>query len=115
MNIAYIIRSFFNIGIRLKFVVLVCVLLTAGTYFVTSQKMIKDVGGKTDYNEAMRYIEIKDIVDDKFIDQVDRSVMGDSAAAAMIAGLATSGAISCLPTSTRPISSTPPMSIPTLA
>lgn len=87
MNIAYIISSFFNIGIRLKFVVLVCILLTAGTYFVTSQKMIKDVGGKTDYNEAMRYIEIKDIVDDKFIDQVDRSVMGDSAAAAMIAGL----------------------------
>lgn len=87
MNIGAIIRAFFNIGISLKFVILVCILLTAGTYFATSHKLINDVGGKTDYNEAMRYIEIKDIVDEKFIDYVDRSVMGDSAAAAMISGL----------------------------
>ena len=86
-NIVAIIRAFFNIGISLKFVILACVVFTAGTYFLTSHKLINDVGGKTDYNEAMRYIEIKDIVDEKFIDQVDRASMGDSAAAAMIAGL----------------------------
>ena len=86
-NIFRVISGFFNIGIRLKFVVLVCIILTAGTYFLTSQKMIKDVGGKEEYNEAMRYIEIKDLVDEKFIDYVDRSSMANSAAAAMVSGL----------------------------
>lgn len=86
-NISAIISAFFNIGIRLKYVVLACILLTAGTYFLTSRKMIDNVGGKSDYSEAMRYIEIKDIVDAKFIDQVDRAAMGDYAAAAMISGL----------------------------
>lgn len=87
MNLGRIISAFFNIGIRLKYVVLVCILLTAGTYFLTSRKMIDNVGGKSDYNEAMRYIEIKDIVDEKYIDAVDRAAMGDYAAAAMISGL----------------------------
>lgn len=86
-NIGSLIRAFFNIGISLKFVILVCVLLTAGTYFLTSKIMIDNVGGTADYAEAMRYIEIKDIVDEKFIDTVDRAAMGDSAAAAMVSGL----------------------------
>jgi len=86
-NIGSLIRAFFNIGISLKFVILVCVLLTAGTYFITNKVMIDNVGGTEDYAEAMRYIEIKDIVDEKFIDVVDRGTMGDSAAAAMVAGL----------------------------
>lgn len=87
MNLGAIISAFFNIGVRLKFVVLLCILLTAGTYYMTSYKIIQNVGGKEDYNEAMRYIAIKDLVDERFIDPVDRSTMGDSAAAAMVAGL----------------------------
>ena len=86
-NLGSLIRAFFNIGISLKFVILVCVLLTAGTYFITNKIMIDNVGGTADYAEAMRYIEIKDIVDEKFIDVVDRGAMGDSAAAAMVSGL----------------------------
>lgn len=86
-NIANFIAGFFSIGIQLKFVALLCIILTVGTYFITSQKIIKDVGGKNDYNEAMRYIEIKNVVDEAFIDEVDRSSMGFSAAAAMVSGL----------------------------
>ena len=86
-NLGSLISAFFNIGISLKFVILVCVILTAGTYFITNKVAIDNVGGTEDYAEAMRYIEIKDIVDEKFIDTVDRGSMGDSAAAAMVAGL----------------------------
>ena len=86
-NLGSLISAFFNIGISLKFVILVCVILTAGTYFITNKVAIDNVGGAADYAEAMRYIEIKDIVDEKFIDTVDRGAMGDSAAAAMVAGL----------------------------
>ena len=87
MNLGMIIRAFFNLGVSLKYVLIVCIVLTAGTYYFTSSKIISQVGGKEDYDEAMRYIEIKDLVDEKFIDPVDRGAMGDSAAAAMIAGL----------------------------
>ena len=82
-----IIVGFFNIGISLKVVVLLLVLSCGGVYFVTHTKMIRQVGGKDDYDEAMRYVEIKNLLDEEFIDPVDRKAMGDSAAAAMVAGL----------------------------
>ena len=82
-----IIVGFFNIGISLKVVVLLLVLSCGGVYFVTHTKMIRQVGGKDDYDEAMRYVEIKNLLDDEFIDPVDSKAMGDSAAAAMVAGL----------------------------
>ncbi len=86
-NIGRVISAIFNIGVRLKYVVLLCAVLTFGTYYITSHNAIERVGGKEDYNEAMRYIEIKDIVDEKFIDEANRAAMGDSASAAMISGL----------------------------
>lgn len=86
-NLGRIIVGIFNIGIELKYVVLACAVLTFGSYYLTHHNMIEAVGGKSEYDEAMRYIEIKDICDEKFIDVVDRAAMGDSAAAAMISGL----------------------------
>lgn len=86
-NIGQILSAIFNIGVRLKFVIPLCILLTVGTYYLTNHSVIERVGGKEDYDEAMRYIEIKDIVDEKFIDEANRSAMGDSASAAMVSGL----------------------------
>lgn len=85
--IFYFFSAIFNIHIKLKYVLLLAALLTGGTYFLTHNKMINDVGGEDDYAEAMRYIEIKDILDDKFIEEVDRVAMGNSAAAAMVDNL----------------------------
>ena len=82
-----VLSAFFNINIPLKIVLILLILLTGGTYFLTSNRLVKAVGGESEYNEAMRYIEIKDIVDEKFIDQVDRKAMGDSASAAMVSSL----------------------------
>lgn len=81
------IHGFFSIGISLRAVVILLALVGGGVYFWTYNSMIKQVGGKDDYDEAMRYIEIKDILDEKFIDPVDRGAMGQSAAAAMVSGL----------------------------
>ena len=77
----------FNVGIPLKYVLIALILFTGGAVAITSSTIIKNVGGKADYAEAMRYIEIKDIVEENYIDPVDRDSMGYSAAAAMIAGL----------------------------
>ncbi len=76
-----------NLPIRLKYVILVILLLVGGTYWKTRRDMLNAVGGRSEYDEAMRYIEIKNVVDKRFIDPVDRSTLGDNAAAAIIAGL----------------------------
>ncbi len=86
-NLGRVFSYIFNIKITLKVVVALLIILVSGTYFLTSNKLIKAVGGESEYDEAMRYIEIKDILDEKFIDTVDRSAMGDSAAAAMVSSL----------------------------
>ena len=86
-NIYFFFSAIFNAGIRLKYVVLLCALLGGGVYAATRYTIIKNVGGQEDYDEAMRYIEIKDIVDENFIDDVDRRAMGNAAAAAMVNSL----------------------------
>ena len=86
-NLGRVFSYIFNIKITLKIVVALLIILVGGTYFLTSNKLINAVGGVSEYDEAMRYIEIKDILDEKFIDTVDRSAMGDSAASAMVSSL----------------------------
>lgn len=86
-GIGRVLSVIFNVGIPLKFVLIALVVFTGGAIAVTSSTMIKNVGGKADYEEAMRYIEIKDVVEENYIDPVDRESMGYYAASAMISGL----------------------------
>lgn len=86
-GIGRILAAFFNIKIKLKYVILFLILLVGGTVGYTYKTMLDNMGGKEDYDEAKRYIEIKDIVQDKYIDEVDRGALGDYAASAMISGL----------------------------
>ncbi len=86
-KIARGVQTIFNVGVPLKITLILLIVFTAGAVALTSSTVVRRVGGKSDYDEAMRYIEIKDIVEDNFIDPVDRAKMGQSAAAAMIAGL----------------------------
>lgn len=86
-GVGILLSRFFNYGISLKVVLLLLLLAVGGTRYVTRNQVIRAVGGKEDYNEAMRYIEIKDIIDERYIDQVDRKSMGYSAATAMVSGL----------------------------
>ena len=86
-GILRVISAIFNIPVRLKFVILALLLTGGGVWWATHRSMLDAVGGKEDFDEAMRYIEIKDVVDERFIDPVDRSTLGDNAAAAIISGL----------------------------
>ena len=81
------IKRLLNAGIPLKFVVILCAAVGFFTYLHTHNSMLQDVGGNDEYAEAKRYIEIKNVVDEHYIDQVDRASMADAAAAAMVAGL----------------------------
>lgn len=82
-----IFAAIFNIPIRSKYVILILILSISGSVWYTRHTMLDNVGGKAEYNEAMRYIEIKDVLDKQYIDVVNREAMGDNAAAAMVSGL----------------------------
>ncbi|MDO5445677.1 MAG: S41 family peptidase [Eubacteriales bacterium] len=79
--------SVFNVGIRLKYVILLLVLFCGGTVAYTYNKMLNNVGGNDSYDEAMTYIELKNLVTDRYIDEVDRSAMKHSAGAAIVSGI----------------------------
>ena len=86
-RIWFFVTGVLNIGISLKAVVLLLALGCGGTYAWVRSDMLKAVGGKEDYADAMRYIEMKDLLDERFIDAVDRKSLGDAASAAMVADL----------------------------
>ena len=81
------VKKLLKTGVPLIFVLILCVVVWAVTYFTTHSAMIRKVGGSSEYDEAMRYIEIKNVIDERYIDPVNRASMADSAAAAMVAGL----------------------------
>ena len=86
-GIGILISRFLRFGISLWVVVLLLALAVVRTRVMTRNEVIREVGGKEDFDEAARYIEIKDIIDEKFIEPVDRKSMGYSAAIAMVSGL----------------------------
>ena len=77
----------FSLRLSLRIVAILLVVGIGGTWMLTSANMKKDVGGDEDYEEALRYIEIKDLVEANYINPVDRSKLGESAAAAMVSSL----------------------------
>ena len=81
------ISTVFNLGIRLKYVVLLLILFCGGAVAYTYNLMLNNVGGKDSYDEAMEYMELKNLVTDKYIDDVDRSFMKHSASAAIVSGI----------------------------
>ena len=80
-------KRLLNTGIRLKYVFALLVLFVGGAAALTYSKTMTRVGGKSDYAEAMRYVELKKLVDEKYIDPVDDSAMTDSASMAIVSGL----------------------------
>lgn len=83
-----VLTAILNIRIRFKYVLLAFIIFVGSAIGITYKHMLDLVGGKDDFDEAKRYIEIKDVVDEQYIDEVSRQTLGDYAAAAMVSGLA---------------------------
>ena len=82
-----VLTAILNIRIRFKYVLLAFIIFVGGAIGITYKHMLDLVGGKDDFDEAKRYIEIKDVVEEQYIDEVSRQTLGDYAAAAMVSGL----------------------------
>ena len=83
-----VLTAILNIRIRFKYVLLAFIIFVGGAIGITYKHMLDLVGGKDDFDEAKRYIEIKDVVEEQYIDEGSRQTLGDYAAAAMVSGLA---------------------------
>ena len=83
-----VLTAILNIRIRFKYVLLAFIIFVGGAIGITYKHMLDLVGGKDDFDEAKRYSEIKDVVEEQYIDEVSRQTLGDYAAAAMVSGLA---------------------------
>ena len=83
-----VLTAILNLRIKFKYVLLAFIIFVGGAIGITYKHMLDLVGGKDDFDEAKRYIEIKDVVDEQYIDEVSRQTLGDYAAAAMVSGLA---------------------------
>ena len=86
-GIGIFLRRLLSLSINLWVVLILFVITVFGTRIITRNQVIRSVGGEDDFDEAMRYIEIKNIIDEQYIEPVDRKSMGYSAATAMVAGL----------------------------
>lgn len=86
-GIGIFLRRLMSISVNLWIVLFLLLISVVATRVMTRNQVIRAVGGSEDYDEAMRYIEIKDIIDERYIENVDRKSMGYSAATAMVAGL----------------------------
>lgn len=80
-------HRFFNLKIRLKYVFLALIVLVGSAIGITYNKVMTKVGGEEDYEEAMRYVEMKKLLNEHFIDDVDQAVLTDASSAAMVSGL----------------------------
>ena len=77
----------FSLKISLRVVAILLIVGVGAAWMLTSSNMKRDVGGDLDYEEAVRYIEIKDLIEQNYINDVNREQLGQSAAAAMVSGL----------------------------
>lgn len=80
-------RALFNIGIPLKFVVLLLVIAIIACFSMSYQNALGAIGGKKHFDEASRYVTIKDLIAEKYIDEYADFDMANDAAAAIVAGL----------------------------
>lgn len=79
--------ALFNLKIKLKYVLAVCIILVGTAVGLTASRIINNVGGDEDYLEAKSYIHIKDVITENYINGAERSRLGDAAAASMVNSL----------------------------
>jgi hypothetical protein len=66
-KILKIFKSFFGIKIRLGAVILACIVFAGAGWGASSYRNIRQFGGKENYAQAQKYLEVKNIIDDYYV------------------------------------------------
>ena len=77
----------FGIKIPLLAFIIICGLGVGVTYGVTVRSERDKVGSGDNYSQAMKYLEIKNIIDQNYVGEVDEETVSSAAFAAMVTGL----------------------------
>ncbi len=82
-----VVRAFFGIKIRFWALILACILCVGVTYGLTVQRERDLIGSEDNYNQAMKYLEIKNMLDANYVGTVDEEAVPSAAFAAMVEAL----------------------------
>lgn len=82
-----IVRAFFGIKIRFWALILACILCVGVTYGLTVQRERDRIGSEDNYNQAMKYLEIKNKIDKSYVGTVDEDAVSSAAFSAMVEAL----------------------------
>ena len=76
-------------GIKIRFwaFILACILCIGVTYGLTVQRERNRIGSEDNYNQAMKYLEIKNTLDEYYVGTVDEEAVSSAAFAAMVEAL----------------------------
>ena len=80
-------KAFFGMKIRLWAFILACVLCVGVTYGLTVQRERERIGSEENYTQAMKYLEIKNVLDQYYVGDVDEEAVSSAAFAAMVDAL----------------------------
>ncbi len=82
-----LVKAFFGIKIRFWAFILACVLCVGVTYGLTVQRERAKIGSEENYTQAMKYLEIKNVLDEYYVGTVDEDAVSSAAFAAMVDAL----------------------------
>lgn len=82
-----VVKAFFGIKIRFWALILACVLCVGVTYGLTVQRERGRIGSEENYSHAMKYLEIKNVIDEKYVGTVNEESVSAAAFDAMVSAL----------------------------
>ena len=82
-----VVKAFFGIKIRFWALILACVLCVGVTYGLTVQRERGRIGSEENYSQAMKYLEIKNVIDEKYVGTVNEENVSAAAFDAMVSAL----------------------------
>ena len=80
-------HAFFGIKIRFWAFILICAICVGVTYGLTVRSERDRIGGGDNYTQAMKYLEIKNVLDKYYVDDVNEEAVSSAAFDAMVTGL----------------------------
>ena len=82
-----VVKAFFGIKIRFWALILACVLCVGMTYGLTVQRERGRIGSEENYSQAMKYLEIKDVIEEEYVGTVNEESVSAAAFDAMVSAL----------------------------
>lgn len=82
-----LLRAFFGIKIPFWAFIIICGLCFGLTYGLTLRSERDRIGSGDNYNQAMKYVEIKNTIDQNYVGEVDEEAVSAAAFSAMVDGL----------------------------